>query len=127
MFVLSHLSPCSGPILGLVLLFILILSACCEAHAAYQNQNALPRAGSQHKSPLSSFFLPADPGYSSGKGRHKGGRGGTNCPPLSQQLLGEPIKGSNSVHTFPSFTGCAHFSSCDVSRHCFLRHYVLTL
>lgn len=87
------------------LCFCLYLSSlhACEAHAAYQNQNALSRAGSRHKSPLSSFFLPADPGYSLKKGRHKGGRGRTNCPLLSQQLLGEPIKGSNFVHTFPSF------------------------
>lgn len=108
-FVLPHLSPHSGPVLGPVLLFVLILSACSEAYAAYNRPHVLPTSGSWHKSPLSSllFFLPASPGCNSEDDRHKGGgRGASHL--FSSSFLED--------HTLPGFICCPIPAA--VSRHC---------
>lgn len=113
-----HLSPRAGPVLGVLLVFVLILSVRNKACAAYGIRNTLPIAGSWHTSPLSLFFfLPADPGCNSEKGRPKRGGGGSACLLPSSFL---------ENHTFQGSTCCPHFSS-SFKELCFLRYKVLAL
>lgn len=114
----SSPSPCAGPVLGFLLASVHILSVCNKACAAYCIRNSLPIAGSWHKSPFSLFFfLPADPGCNSEKGRPKGGGGG------SAYLLPSSFLEN---HTFQGSTCCPH-SSSSFKALCFLRYKVLAL
>lgn len=112
------LSPRADPVLGFLLASVRILSVCNKACAAYCIRNSLPIAGSWHKSPFSLFFfLPADPGCNSEKGRPKGGGGG------SAYLLPSSFLEN---HTFQGSTCCPH-SSSSFKALCFLRYKVLAL